>query len=174
MIQNFHSEDQVESLLLSIEALESTLVETVGVVESYSRPGYLKHFLNGSKPQDTFNNLDSEMNKCIYQISFALQIEPVKFETERHEVICGIQDKLDSLSGNPEALADFAESFGADLSDLREEINFHLSQLEYDVDSHIIHSSEMLTELYENGLPVDYEVKSSVLSKVTHSYCLYV
>lgn len=120
------------------ERMEVALAKAIQELGKFAKMGFLSHLLEGSKPQEMFNELDKELTACLNELAVALQIAQFHEQAQTYEMVCDIKAILkagrapEGIRDSEDALRDLADGIGADVKDLQSEESA-LKRLESDV-----------------------------------------
>ena len=123
------------SLAVFCGRMENTLLVGITELERFTREGFIMSILTGSKPQETFENLDRDMTQCLNEMSVALQVTALNEQAQMYDVVCNIQTTINICGGpeglmtNPATLTSVAKEIGADVEDLKVEMVNWLASL---------------------------------------------
>jgi len=114
----------------------TVMKDAIAHLGQFAKVGYFSAMLQGSKPQQTFNELDAHMTQCLNDLSVALQTTQISEQAQTYQVVCNIQARIDAGGGlegvvaNPVLLRKLADEIGADVSDLKSELVSCLANIE--------------------------------------------
>jgi hypothetical protein len=123
------------------QKLETILTDAIGCLEAFTQAGFLRKLLCGTKPKQTFDQLDLDLTKCLNELSVALNLQIVLSQAKCYNAIYDVQQKVDQLGGlqglqrlNDQNFNQFCQELGIKNAEyLKDEISMSLKNIEVGV-----------------------------------------
>lgn len=90
---------QLPSVQKCLTDLQVKMFEAHKELYQYAKAGFISHFLTGSKPQQTFDSLDSCLTQYLNELSAALQVHVIVEQAKTYSVVCNIKSNIDAQLG---------------------------------------------------------------------------